>query len=140
VAELGPPVDLGAAPDGQRRHVPILSGTFEGPLLRGAFLPGGADWQVTRSDGILLLDALYAMRTDDGAVIHVRNRGMRWGPPEIMAALARGERVDPASVYFRGAPQFVAPAGRYEWLNKSLFLCTGERWASGIRLWVWKVV
>ena len=94
----------GAAPDGQRRHIPILGGTFEGPLLRGEILAGGADWQVTRSDGVLVLDAIYAMRTDDGAVIQVRNRGMRSGPPEAMAALARGERVDPTSIYFRAAP------------------------------------
>jgi hypothetical protein len=140
VADLGPPVDQGAAPDGHRRHIPILSGTFEGPLLRGEILPGGADWQVTRSDNILLLDAIYAMRTDDGTVIQVRNRGMRSGPPEAMAALARGERVDPASIYFRAAPIFVTPTGRYDWLGKALFLCTGERWADGIRLWVWKVV
>ena len=86
VADLGPPVDLGAAPDGQHRHIPILGGTFEGPLLRGKILAGGADWQVTRSDGVLLLDAIYAMRTDDGAVIQVRNRGMRSGPPDAMAA------------------------------------------------------
>jgi hypothetical protein len=140
VARLGPPVDQGAAPDGQRRHIPILGGTFEGPLLRGEILPGGADWQVTRSDGVLLLDAIYAMRTDDGAVIQVRNRGMRSGPPEIMAALARGERIDPASIYFRAAPTFVVPAGPHDWLGRALFLCTGERWADGIRLWVWRVV
>ena len=140
VANLGPPVDHGAAHDGARRHIPILGGAFEGPLLRGEILPGGADWQVTRSDGVLLLDAIYAMRTDDGTVIQVRNRGMRSGPPEAMAALARGERVDPASIYFRAAPQFVTPTGPYDWLGKALFLCTGERWADGIKLWVWKVV
>jgi hypothetical protein len=138
-AVLGPAVAQGVAPDGERRFIPLLSGRFEGPLLRGAFVEGGADWQVTRADGVLLLDAIYAMRTDDGAVIQVRNRGMRGGPPGVMAAMARGERVDPASVYFRTAPQFIAPEGRYDWLNRALFLCTGERWADGIRLWVWKV-
>ena len=139
-AVLGPPVAQGPSPDGDRRFIPILSGRFEGPLLRGTFLAGGADWQVTRSDGVLLLNAVYAMRTDDDAVIQVRNRGMRAGQPEVMAALARGERVDPTSVYFRAAPHFVAPEGRHDWLNRALFLCTGERWADGIRLWVWKVV
>ncbi len=139
-AVLGPAVAQGETPDGERRFIPILSGRFAGPLLSGSFIEGGADWQVTRPDGVLLLDAVYAMRTDDGAVIQVRNRGLRAGPPEVMAAMARGERVDPGSVYFRTAPQFVAPAGPHDWLNRAIFLCTGERWADGIRLWVWKVV
>ena len=138
-AKLGPAVAQGAAPDGERRFIPILSGRLEGPDLRGEILPGGADWQVTRSDSVLLLDAIYAMRTDDGTIIQIRNRGMRAGPPEVMAALMRGERVDPTSLYFRSSPQFTAPAGRYDWLNKALFVCTGERWADGIRLWVWRV-
>lgn len=138
-AVLGPAVSQGAAPDGERRFIPILSGRFEGPLLKGTFVEGGTDWQVTRTDGVLMLDAIYAMRTDDDVVIQVRNRGMRAGPPEVMAALARGERIDPNAIYFRTAPQFIAPAGRYDWLNRALFLCTGERWANGIRLWIWKV-
>ncbi|WP_114954140.1 DUF3237 domain-containing protein [Sphingosinicella terrae] len=139
-ARLGPAVAQGAAPDGERRYIPILGGRFKGPRLEGEILPGGADWQVTRPDGVLLLDAIYAMRTGDGAVIQVRNRGMRSGPPEVMAALARGERIDPTSIYFRTSPQLTAPAGPHDWLNRSLFLCTGERWADGIRLWVWQVV
>lgn len=138
-ARLGPAVAQGAAPDGERRFIPILGGHFEGPRLKGEILPGGADWQVTRADDVLQLDALYAMRTDDGTVIQVRNRGMRSGPREVMAALARGERVDPGAIYFRAAPSFTVPAGPYYWLNKALFLCTGERWADGIRLWVWQV-
>lgn len=139
-ARLGPAVAQGAAPDGERRYIPILGGRFKGPRLEGEILPGGADWQVTRPDGVLLLDAIYAMRTDDGTIIQVRNRGMRSGPPEVMAALARGERIDPTSIYFRTAPQLTAPAGPHDWLNRALFLCTGERWADGIKLWVWQVV
>ena len=139
-AKLGPAVAQGAAPDGARRFIPILGGRFEGPRLNGEILPGGADWQVTRADEVLVLDAIYAMRTEDGTVIQVRNRGLRSGPPEAMAALARGERVDPASLYFRTAPQFTVGEGPYDWLNRSLFLCTGERWADGIRLWVWRVI
>jgi hypothetical protein len=139
-AQLGPPVAMGATPDGERRFIPILGGRFKGPRIEGEILPGGADWQVTRRDEVLVLDALYAMRTDDGTVIQVRNRGMRNGPPEVMAALARGERIDPASIYFRAAPQFIVAAGPHDWLNRSLFLCTGERWADGIKLWIWRVV
>lgn len=139
-ARLGPAVAQGPAPDGERRFVPILGGHFEGPRLKGEIFSGGADWQVTRGDEVLVLDALYAMRTGDGTVIQVRNRGLRHGPAEVMRALARGERVDPSAIYFRAAPSFIVAAGPYDWLNKSLFICTGERWADGIRLWVWRVI
>ena len=139
-AQLGPPVAQGAAPDGERRFIPILGGRFEGPLLRGEILPGGADWQVTRErTSVLMLDAIYAMRTDDGTIIQVRNRGMRSGPPEVMAALAPRRAGRPGVGLFpRGAD--LHRAGRpHDWLNKALFLCTGERWADGIRLWIWRV-
>src|SRR4029453_1308318 len=93
-AKLGPPVAQGMAPDGERRFIPILGGRFEGPRLKGEILPGGADWQGTRAEEGGMLNPIYAMRTADGTIVQVRNRGMRSGPPDVMAALARGERVD----------------------------------------------
>ena len=139
-AELGPLVPIGETAEGLRRYIPILGGTFEGPTMRGEIVGGGADWQLMRSDGVLLLDAIYAIRTDDGINIQVRNRGLRHAAPEVMEAMARGEEVDPASVYFRSVPEFVAPTGRYEGLNRAIFLGTGQRHPSAIRLWIWKVI
>ena len=60
-------------------------------------LPGGADWQVLRSDSVAELEARYTLRTDDGALIYVRNLALRHGPPDVMAALAAGSPVDPAT-------------------------------------------
>jgi len=37
----------------------------------------------------------YAFETDDGAVVYVENRGMRFGPVELLQKLKRGEPVDP---------------------------------------------
>lgn len=139
-ADLGPPAPIGETAEGTRRYIPILGGRFEGPEMRGEIVPGGADWQLIRRDGVMLLDAIYAIRTDDDVTIQVRNRGLRHAAPEVMAALNRGETVDPSKVYFRSAPQFVAPDGRYEWLNRALFLGTGERLPNAIRLWIWKVI
>ena len=76
-------------------------------------MPGGADWQYVRADGVLELEARYSIKTKDGAEIAVINRGMRRASPEIMDRLSRGEAVDPALVYFRTAPVFEAPAGPY---------------------------
>jgi hypothetical protein len=139
--DLDAPISIGATSDGVRRIIPIMTGgRVEGPLIRGALLGHAADWQLTRPDGVTVADAQYALQTDDGVVIQIRNRGLRHGPPEVMQRLAAGEPVDPAEYYFRTVPEFIAPAGRYEWLNRSIFVCCGARYASSIRLWVWRVL
>jgi hypothetical protein len=139
-ARLGTPISIGVTPDGARRIIPIIGGVVEGPLIRGELIGGGADWQLTRSDGVTVVDATYALKTADGVIIQIRNRGLRHGPPEAMAALARGEEVDPSAYYFRSAPEFIAPEGRYEWLNRSIFVCAGARYSRSIKLWVWRVI
>ena len=48
--------DIGDGGRGQRMIVEVTGGTFEGPHLRGQVLPFGADWVVTRSDGVWALD------------------------------------------------------------------------------------
>ena len=61
--------------------------------------PGGsADWLLVRADGVLELDFRATLRTDDGALIAMRSFGLRHGPPDVIAALGRGERVDPDQV------------------------------------------
>lgn len=137
---LAEPHALGPTPHGVRRVVPITGGEFEGPKLRGSIVPGGADWQVLRSDGVSELEALYLLRTHDDVLIQVRNRGLRHGPEAVMQRLFAGEPVDPTEYYFRAVPSFAAPAGAYEWLNRSVFLCSGARQASSIQLWMYRVV
>lgn len=66
--------DLGASGGGHRYIIDILGGSVAGPLLRGKVLPGGADRQWLRPDGVKALDALYEMQTDDGAVLTVHNQ------------------------------------------------------------------
>ena len=136
---LGEAIPIGDTYDGTRRIIPIFSGPVEGPRIRGRLLGQGADWQVTRPDGVTLADATYALETDDGVVIQIRNRGLRHGPPEVMQRLAAGEDVDPADYYFRTVPEFIAPVGKYDWLNRSIFVCAGARYALSIKLWVWRV-
>jgi Protein of unknown function (DUF3237) len=128
------PHDLGDVGKGGRRIVGITGGDFQGPQIRGKVVPGGADWQVLRTDGVAELEARYTLRTDDGALIYVRNLGLRHGPPDIIAALAAGQPVDPASYYFRGATFFETSAARYAWLAKSIIVCTGEREPAAVKL------
>jgi hypothetical protein len=136
---VGPIRELGVMPRGRRRLVAILGGVVSGPRLEGEVLPGGADWQVGRTDGILELVARYAIRTSTGVEIAVTNRGLRRAAPAIMERLARGEPVDPALVYFRTVPTFEAPAGDYDWLNRSIFLASAARLPEQVRLRIFEV-
>jgi hypothetical protein len=137
---VDPPQELGDVAKGGRRIVPITGGEFFGPSIRGQVLPGGADWQVLRGDGVAELEARYTLRTDDGALIYVRNLALRHGPPEVMAALAAGRPADPASYYFRGATFFETSAARYAWLTRHIVLCSGHREASGVIVKFYKVL
>jgi hypothetical protein len=40
---------------------------------------------------VTVADALYAIETDDGVLIQIRNKGLRRGPPDVMARLAAGK-------------------------------------------------
>jgi hypothetical protein len=131
---LATPQELGATPLGERRIIPIVGGSFAGDRLNGAILPGGADWQLVRPDGAALLDARYTLRTDDGALIYVSNRGLRHGPPEILARLRRGEAVGPAAYSFRTVPAFETGAAAYAWLNDLIAVCSGVRTTDAVIL------
>ena len=134
VVEIAAPLSVGMTPLGERRIIPITGGWFEGEKLAGDVLPGGADWQIVRADGTALLEARYTLRTRDGALVYVRNRGVRSGPPEVLARLARGEAVDPASYYFRTRPEFETGAPQYAWLNDLLAVCSAVRAANAVTL------
>jgi hypothetical protein len=125
-ADVGELVSLGPCPLGERRVVYITSGTFEGPAMRGELL-GGADWQILRSDGALELDARYAIREERCGVVQVLSQGYRHGPTEVMARLARGEEVDPASYFFRTTMRFETGASELAWLNRTIAVATAER-------------
>jgi hypothetical protein len=139
-ATLDPPILVGEVPEGARRVVPISGGSFAGPRLRGTLVPGGADWQYRRADGVMMVEAQYLLRTDDGVIIQVNNRGMRHGPEAVMRRLVAGEAVDPTEYYFRATPRLSVPAGRYDWLNRSLFLCSGARSPDAVMLWFYEVL
>ena len=129
--QLANPEKVGAVPLGTRVIVPIASGHFEGPRLRGKVLPGGGDWTLLRPDGVLELDLRITLQTEDGALIHMTSFGLRHGPAEVIAALARGERVDPSTYYFRTLPRFETGHPQYGYLNRLLAVSTAERRAEG---------
>jgi xanthine/CO dehydrogenase XdhC/CoxF family maturation factor len=136
--EVGEVVSLGDMPTGERRVVTISGGRFvgQGELAgwRGRVLAGGADWQLRRSDGVLEVDARYVLEDEQGARVHVVSQGLRHGPPDVIAALARGEAVDPARYYFRTALRFEASEPRLASLNRLIAVGIGVREARRVLL------
>lgn len=125
--EVGALVSLGPGKHGERRYVPLGGGTVEGPELNGRIVEGGVDWQVNRADGVLDIAAHYVIRAGDGALIEVQSDGMRHGPPEVMARLARGEAVARDAYFFRTLMRFQTGAPSWVHLNKVMAIAVGQR-------------
>jgi hypothetical protein len=129
VIQVAPPQSLGRTPAGERWVVQILSGRLEG-RINGEVLPGGADHQIVAPDGTSHLNARYVILTDDGAMILVRNTGIRHG--------VVGD--DPSKYYFRSTPRFETGHDRYLWLNKVVAVCSGARTPDSVLLDFYEVL
>ncbi|MGH3249548.1 MAG: DUF3237 domain-containing protein [Trebonia sp.] len=137
-ARLGPLEDHGVTRAGHRRVVAIAGGRVSG-LLDAEILPGGADWQLVRPDGAIEIDTRYSARTASGEFVHFRTSGVRSGPPAVLAALLRGEDVDPASYYFRVAVYLETSAPRLAVLERSLFVASAIRGADSVSYTAYRV-
>jgi hypothetical protein len=129
--QVRPILLVGQTPGVFRRIGVVPGGRFEGDRLQGDVLEGGADWQSVRTDHSTLLDVRLVLRTDDGALITMTYRGVRSGPPDVIAKIEKGEIVDPESYYFRISPMFECSDARYDWLNRVVAVGTGHREATG---------
>jgi hypothetical protein len=130
--DVGAPVVISETTPG-RRFIPILGGIVEGELS-GVILPGGGDWQSIDHDGTLDLDAHYTLDIRDHGTVEVRSQGVRWGAPPILAALARGEPVDPSEYYFRTFIRLRTTAPGLARLNHVLAISKGARAAGVVQI------
>jgi hypothetical protein len=138
---LGPRIHIPLAPGYTRGAVLIGEGSFSGPGLAGRVVPGsGGDFPMVRPDGSGRFESQYLLETEDGAHILKRSTGVRHAPPDVVRALLAGEEVDPTSYYMRMMPRFEAPEGRYDWINRTLFVGVGQRNPEGSVFRYWKVV
>lgn len=137
---LAPPHEMGRSAAGSRRIIPIVGGTAVGPLIRGEILDVGADWQTVASDGVAELDARYAIRTHDGAVIEVTSRGMRHASRSVNARIKVGEAVDPAEYYMRTFVRLATGHADYDWVNRALFVATGGKVGAEVKLAVYRIL
>lgn len=132
-ARLEAPLEWTPTAAGQRRVIGIAGGTFDGPLMSGEILPGGADWQILQPDGTAIVEARYTLREcRAGELILVQSKGVRTGPPGVLDALRRGESRDPGEYYFRTAVTLEAGPGDYAWVNRALFVAIAARGPSSV--------
>jgi hypothetical protein len=136
--QVSTPQSIGRDAAGERRCVPITGGRVSGSLS-GVVLPGGADWQTLRPDGLADLDARYMLKLDSGAQVEVWSRGLRIGPAEVMQKLARGEPVDASAYYMRTAMRFETAVPDLQWLVHKLHVGIGERRPDAVLLKVYSV-
>ncbi len=135
--EVGAPVDLGLVDGVARRCIPITGGRATG-AINGLILAGGADWQSISPSGALEIAARYVIDVGDG-LIEIESTGLRHGPEEILAKLARGEAVPASDYYFRTSMRFRTRSPTHARLNAILGVARGERRPGSVLLAVFEV-
>jgi Protein of unknown function (DUF3237) len=137
---IGKVTSAGDTGHGVRRIIPILGGEVRGDDINGKVCAFGADFQIIRPNELIELEAKYAFETDDGAVVYVENRGIRFGPVDLLRKLKRGEPVDPQLIYFRTVPRFETGSEKYRWLMENLFVGSAARHADRVVIDVHQVL
>lgn len=138
VVRLAAPQDHGVTRAGHRRVVPIVGGAVTG-ALDAEILPGGGDWQTIAADGTITIDGRYSARTAEGELVYLQVHGIRTAPQDVLAALSRGEAVDPAEYYFRTTVAVETSAPRLAHLERSLFIAACARDADAVRYRAYRV-
>src|ERR1700681_345269 len=136
---IGSVTSAGDVGHGVRRIIPITGGEVRGDIS-GKVCAFGADFQIIRPNELIELEAKYAFETDDGAVVYVENKGIRFGPIELLQRLKRGEPVDPKLIYCRTVPKFETGSEKYGGLIKNFFFGAAARHADRVVIDVHQVL
>jgi uncharacterized protein DUF3237 len=137
---IGSVTTAGEIGHGVRRIIPITGGTVKGEGVNGTVCPFGADFQIIRPNELIELEAKYAFETGDGAIVYIENKGLRFGPIDLLQKLKRGEPVDPKLIYFRTVPKFETGSEKYRWLMENLFIGSAARHADRVVIDVHQVL
>lgn len=127
--KIGKLENMGKGTDGLRVNYPIVGGYFEGKGMKGIVIPGGADMSVEREDGVVYINALYRIKTDDGEIIIVNNSGIWRLNERGLQKKAQGiaeKDLTYKDYYARTVPVFKTQPGKYSWLTDYVFVGTDD--------------
>jgi hypothetical protein len=123
---LAPPVVFGPTDRGTRIFYEVRNGRISGPALTGEVLGGGGDWALVGADGWTRIDVRGQARTDDGALIYFRYRGLIEPTPTLIEAMRSGGTTDFEDHYWRASIDVETGDPRYRWLSQSALIGRGR--------------
>lgn len=97
--------DLGKTPYGNRQVAVGQEGTFTGSQVSGTIAPGALDLQLTLANGVIEVEQIFVLKTNDGKHIYLRSAGTGADAKDV-----------------RLVPDFEAgTAGDFAWLNSGKY-------------------
>lgn len=98
--------NVGRTPYGMRQAAVTQSGPLKGPRIEGEVLPGGLDYELKLSNGVVEVEQILVLKTSDGGHVLMRNAG-----------------VGPNAGDLRVVYDFEAPgSGQFAWLNTGTYV------------------
>jgi len=129
-----------SGPAGERRFIEVLGGTVAGDRLTGTILPGGADVQAVRGDGVVEMDIRAMLRTSEESLVYLSGRGLRHDGPGVLQRVAEGEFVSPTEYYFRECLFFETDDPALAWLTRLVAIGVGHRLRNSAKIEVFEVL
>lgn len=100
----------------------VLEASIDSPRLKATLRGPSGDWVRIQPNGNWKLDVRLLMVTDDNVPIYIQYSGVLRMQQGLMERIGSGEEIPGEQLYFRSAPYFEAPEGKYGWLNDILVL------------------
>ena len=138
VVYLEQPLNLGNIPGGNRQILIGTGGEFSGERLKGRILPHGADWYLTRPDGVGELDVRVTLETDDGELIYMQSQGFLRYAREVAKRVLTGV-AEPDEYYLREATRFETASERYGFLNSIVAVGIGWYGAGMVGMSIYEI-
>jgi hypothetical protein len=119
--------NIGVVARGRRTIVPIMGGRFSGTQLSGTVMPGGADWVILRSDGVMEIDVRITLETHSGALIYLTYTGFFSGAHDAMKKLAKGEVLHDSDFNLTVTARAECSDEGLAWLNTATIVGVGTQ-------------
>ena len=117
--------EVGKTPYGQRLVLVVKDGTITGDKIQASVLPGGLEFQLTLSNGIIEIEQVLVFLTSDSKYIYMRNTGTGINKNDVRVVM-----------------DFEAPNNSsFAWLNTGKYVarCTMDRTKGILKMIVYDV-